>query len=71
MYGSLLKLFPHNGYALANLAREYRNSGEHGRAEDAYRLGMAVAPNVSINFVNLGAMLKKQQRFSAAEPVCL
>ncbi len=71
MYGSLLKLYPQNGYALANLAREYRNTGQYDKAEDAYRLGMAVAPNLSINFVNLGAMLKKQQRFSAAEPVCL
>ncbi len=71
MYGSLLKLYPQNGYALANLAREYRNTGQYDKAEDAYRLGMAVAPNLSINFVNLGAMLKKQQQFSAAEPVRL
>ncbi len=69
MYGSLLRLYPTNGYTLANLAREYRNIGDDVRAESAYRLGMTVAPNVSINFVNLGSMLKKQQRFNEAEKV--
>ncbi len=71
MYGSLLRFYPTNGYTLANLAREYRNLGDYSRAEDAYRLGMTVAPNVSINFINLGSMLKRQQRFSEAEKVCM
>ena len=69
IYGSLMRHYPSNGYVLANLAKEYRNLEQFDKAEAAYRMGVAVSPNISINYINLGAMLKKQQRFTEAEQV--
>ena len=69
LYGSLLRQYPSNGHILANVAREYRNIDEYGKAESAYRMGMKVAPNISINFINLGSMLKKLQKYHESEEV--
>jgi tetratricopeptide (TPR) repeat protein len=53
--------------ALANLANLSRDAGNHGKAEDYYRLALSRAPAVIVARVNLADSYAQQERHAEAE----
>jgi hypothetical protein len=69
LFSSAVQHYPQNPHMLVNVAKEYREIGDHHQAELAYRRAMMVAPHSPAAFVNFGSMLKHLNRSGEAELV--
>ena len=69
LFSSAIHTNPNNGKVYNNLGTEYEKMGDHPYAETLFRTATRVQPDDIGAFINLGRILKAQERFEEAEKV--
>jgi len=69
LFSSAVHTNPNNGKVYNNLGAEYEKMGDYSYAETLFRTAARVQPDDIGAFINLGRVLKAQERFEEAEKV--
>lgn len=69
LFSSAVHTNPNNGKVYNNLGAEYEKMGDFSYAETLFRTAARVQPDDIGAFINLGRVLKAQERFEEAEKV--
>lgn len=69
LFSAAIHINPQNGKIYNNLGHEYERMGDYSQAEQLFRTAAAIQSDDIGAFINLGRVLKAQERYEEAESV--
>ena len=70
LFTAAIKVNPNNGKLYSNLGHQYEYLKNYTHAEHLFRRGSEIQPDDPGAFMNLGRVLRAQERLKEAEIVC-